>query len=87
MNEMTANEARSVFSIFDDWTTRTTLRENARPRDVTSAGTILRRLDLTLRAPDALNIAIAQRIGAELATFDVRMAECARALGVALAPL
>jgi predicted nucleic acid-binding protein len=43
---------------------------------------MLRRLDLNLRTPDAIHIAIAQRLGAELATFDVRMAESAEALGV-----
>jgi predicted nucleic acid-binding protein len=42
----------------------------------------LRRLDLTLRTPDALNIAIAQRAGAAMATFDARMAEAAQALGL-----
>jgi hypothetical protein len=37
-------------------------------------------LDLTLRTPDALSIAIAQRASAVPATFDVAMADCARAL-------
>jgi len=34
------------------------------------------------RAPDALNIAIAQRCGAALFTFDNRMAMAAKALGL-----
>jgi len=38
-------------------------------------------LDLTLRAPDAINIAIAQRIEADLLTFDDQLAASARALG------
>jgi hypothetical protein len=48
-------------------------------------GAALRRLDLTLRTPDALNIAIAQRVGATLATFDAKMADAARALGTEVA--
>ena len=44
----------------------------------------LRRLDLTLRTPDALHIAIAQRLAAELMTFDQKMAASARALGTAV---
>ena len=38
-------------------------------------------LDLPLRTPDALNIAIAQRVGADLLTFDHKMAASARSLG------
>ncbi len=46
---------------------------------------ILRRLDLTIRTADALNIAIAMRADAALATFDDKMAENARALGASVA--
>jgi predicted nucleic acid-binding protein len=44
--------------------------------------TLVRRVDLGLRAPDAINIAIAQRCGAHLLTFDAKMARSARTLGV-----
>jgi uncharacterized protein len=40
---------------------------------------------LPLRAPDAIHIAMAQRVGAALVTFDRRMAAAARALGIAAA--
>jgi predicted nucleic acid-binding protein len=53
--------------------------------DIAFAESLIRRLDLMLRTPDALNIAIAIRVGATLATFDVRMAEAARKLGAAVA--
>jgi uncharacterized protein len=45
------------------------------------ATTFLRRLDLPLKTPDAIHIAIAQRLGATLVTFDRQMAASARALG------
>ena len=38
--------------------------------------------DGMLRAPDALHLAIAQRIGAQLATFDANLARAAEAVGV-----
>jgi predicted nucleic acid-binding protein len=47
----------------------------------------LRRLNLTLRTDDALHIAIAQRVGAELLTFDRPMANAARALGTSVVDL
>jgi uncharacterized protein len=50
-------------------------------RALKAADAFLRRLDLPLRTPDALNVAIARRIRAELATFDTGMAKSARALG------
>ena len=51
------------------------------------ADAYLRRLDLTLRTPDALNIALTQRAGALLATLDEKMALVARKLRVKVLPL
>jgi predicted nucleic acid-binding protein len=53
--------------------------------DIPRADSFLRRLDLPLLAPDAIHIAIAQRLGATLVTFDQRMASAARTLGIAVA--
>jgi predicted nucleic acid-binding protein len=39
---------------------------------------------ITLRTPDAINIAIAQRIGATLVTFDEKMAAVAALLGLSV---
>lgn len=47
----------------------------------TAAG-YLRRLDLPLRTADAINIAMTQRLGADLATFDTAMAQSALILRV-----
>jgi uncharacterized protein len=56
-----------------------------RGADLRQAERFLRRLDLPLRAPDAIHIAITQRLDLELATFDERMADCAKRLGVKVA--
>lgn len=83
--ELTANAARDAFDAFDAWADVRGARLETTTADVVAAERLLRRLELNLRTPDALNIAIAQRHGAALATFDTRMAAAARALGVEVA--
>jgi predicted nucleic acid-binding protein len=85
MAELTAIEAQAVFTNFDTWTARATQRIETVAADVKAAAVFLRRLDLTLRTPDALNIAIAERAAAILVTFDEKMATCARAFGMTVA--
>ncbi len=53
--------------------------------DLRTAILWVRRLDLRLRAPDALHLAICRRVGATLLTFDKRQASAAATLGIALA--
>ena len=84
--EISAAQAREAFVAFDAWAQFRGSRLETATSDVALAERILRRLELSLRTPDALNIAIAQRHGAALATFDIRMADAATALGVLLAP-
>ena len=82
---ITQREARIAFATFDSWAARVAQRVEIAAADVKAAEAFLRRLDLTLRAPDAINIAIAQRIGAGLFTFDRAMIKCARTLGMHIA--
>lgn len=83
--DITKNDAHVVFSNFDAWTELTTQRALINAADIIAAEVLLRRLDLVLRTPDALNIAIAQRMGATLVTFDKKMTTVARAIGVMVA--
>jgi predicted nucleic acid-binding protein len=83
--DLTPNEGRLAFSNFDTWVDRSVDRREITNSDIAAADRILRRLDVNLRTPDALHIAIAQRIGVTLVTFDLGMAEGARALGMAVA--
>jgi predicted nucleic acid-binding protein len=46
---------------------------------------MLRRLNLRLRAPDAVHLAMAERLGAKIATFDKQMANAANRLGISVA--
>ena len=83
--EVTKQTARSVFAELDGWIIRNTERVETTTADVKAATRAVRRLDLTLRTADALNISVAQRIDATLMTFDDKMAVAARALGVIVA--
>jgi predicted nucleic acid-binding protein len=85
MDLVPADEARAIFNRFDAWLARSTQAAYVTGIDVQTAATIIRRLDLNIRAPDAINLAIALRLAASVATFDRRMAHNARALGITVA--
>lgn len=87
IREFSKDHARAVFSNFDAWTARLGSRVQTLAADLIATEGLLRRLDLTLRASDALNIAIVQRLGLVLATFDEKMAVAARTLGLSIAEL
>lgn len=54
------------------------------PEDMGQAAELVRRFEFGLRMPDALHLALAQRLGSPLATLDKRQTEAARALGIAV---
>ena len=83
--DLDADEARLAFANFDSWSARSAQRIEIATADVALAASFLRRLDLALLTPDAIHIAVAQRLGATLVTFDRQMAANARALGIAVA--
>lgn len=80
--ELTIYQARLAFEVFDRWTAQQTSRLTWSTLDVAQAETLLRRLDLPLKAPDAIHIAAAHRLGAVIATFDDQLARSAKVLGV-----
>jgi predicted nucleic acid-binding protein len=82
--DLRAEEARTAFLNFDTWCARHSRLLHMEGIDISSATGLIRRLDISVRTPDALHIAIVQRIGCELLTFDRVMASAARAVGVAV---
>lgn len=86
VNELTQDDARAAFAALDEWVASHGPRLPLASADVVIAEVYLRRLELGLRATDALHLAVAQRHQAALATFDGRMADAARALGLEIAP-
>ena len=87
MGSMPEDDARARFADFDMWVERVAGRVGVEPTDMRRADLFLRRLDLTLLAPDAIHIAIAQRLNTTLATFDRKMAVSATLLGVKVAEI
>ena len=85
MGEITADEARTAFASFDAWMIRGPERVRLDPTDVAAADALMRRLELSLRTPDALHVAAVLRHGATLATFDARLASDARIVGIPVA--
>jgi predicted nucleic acid-binding protein len=66
----------------DVWRAAFTTDLDLQPSDVRLAGLFVRRLELGLRAPDALHAAVCRRTGHTLVTRDRRLAGAAEALGV-----
>ena len=77
-------EAQTALDAFDLWR-RAAAGCRLESADIAAAEIYLRRLDLPLRALDALHLALVERLGFELATFDLKMAASARALEIAVA--
>ena len=84
MGEISAEQALAIFADCDAWVTRTTQVIPLEAHDVAAATALVRRLELGLRAPDALHLAICERLGATLFTFDAKMMAAAQALGIVI---
>ena len=63
------------------------MRVDIEAQDIRYAETLLRRFEFKMHAPDALHIALTRRASLPLATFDQKMATCAKALGLTLVNL
>jgi hypothetical protein len=81
--DFTIEQARTALASFDGWVAGAAHLIEVLPVDMALAAGFLRRLPL--RTPDAIHIAMTQRIGASLVTFDRRLAAAAQALGVPVA--
>ncbi|MFI4935745.1 MAG: type II toxin-antitoxin system VapC family toxin [Caulobacterales bacterium] len=78
---LTVGQATSRLSDFDAWREADTAAVEIEDADVRLASLIVRRFELKLRAPDALHLAMAQRLGATLLTLDKRLTAAAAACG------
>ena len=85
MERLVREHDAALFADLDAWISQIGETVGTTTFDVADATSTLRRLDLNLRTPDAVHIAIASRLGATLATFDDRMANAACTLGLQVA--
>lgn len=84
---LTEPDARVCFADFDLWSARGAVGTMVDPADIRAADGLVRRMDTSLRAPDAIHLAIARRLGANLATFDRQLAVAAAMVGVTVAEI
>jgi predicted nucleic acid-binding protein len=82
--QFTLEAANQALTAFDAWCANGANRVEVEPADARLAAIFVRRFDLLLRAPDALHIAVTQRLGATLLTLDQRLAAAATNLQVAV---
>jgi predicted nucleic acid-binding protein len=82
MGEITQDFARRVFAGLDEWVARETNRLETTTSDLKLAAIFVRRLELGLRASDALHIALAHHHNRTLASFDDQMIGSAKKLGI-----
>jgi uncharacterized protein len=61
-HDVTREDGQLAFSNFDTWVPRSAYREEITTADIDAANRILRRLDVNLRTPDAIHIAISRRL-------------------------
>lgn len=83
---LSADQAAAVFADFDLWKARSVETIAVENADFAAATAFVRRLDLGLRAPDALHLAVCDRLRSELLTFDIKMAAAAKAIGIVTGP-
>lgn len=81
--ELSPSGAGLVFAALEGWTDGILTILDIDPADHHAAAALVRRFDLGLRAPDALHLALCQRLALPILTFDARQAAAARALGIA----
>jgi uncharacterized protein len=85
--ELTLGDARMALASFDEWGRAATRRVNITPADIAMEEAFLRRLDLTLRTPDAVHIAAARRYQAAFASFDQKANDASVVLGIEVAAI
>ncbi|MCA3563405.1 MAG: type II toxin-antitoxin system VapC family toxin [Methylocystis sp.] len=80
--EIDGNEAEKILFLLNDWIDRNAQRVMIESTDIGQATRFVRKFELGLRMPDALHLALAQRLGLPLATQDRRQAAAAHSLGL-----
>jgi uncharacterized protein len=81
---LAADEAAACLADFDTWRAATSSTVDLHAADARLSLAYVRRFELMLRAPDALHLAITNRLQATLLTLDKRMEQAARQLGIAV---
>jgi uncharacterized protein len=84
MGEMSHADAGAVFGGFDAWCSANAELVTTEPGDIRLAAAHVRRLDVNLRMPDAMYLAVAIRLRAPLCSFDATQIAAAKNFGIAV---
>lgn len=82
MGRKSRAQADALLEALDDWIATSAVMVEIHEADIADATLLVRSFDLKLRLPDAIHVAMAQRMEARLVTLDHRMLDAARVLGV-----
>lgn len=82
MRMQSLDGAERLLAALDLWVDVAADRTEIEAGDFSRATELVRTFDLKLRAPDALHLAITERLDARLITLDRTLAAAARAVGV-----
>lgn len=85
MGQLTVADARAALEDLDTWRFVATQPVDVARGDMRLAHSLVRRFETKLRAADALHVAIAKRLGAQLVSRDDGMRVAAEMVGVAAA--
>ncbi len=84
MGALTLEAALDALTDFDVFRSGVIEFADLTAADVRTAHAYVRRFELKLRTPDALHVAVAERLGLTLVTLDRRLADAAATLGIAV---
>jgi uncharacterized protein len=85
--ELTPSQGSHLLNVFDGRAAANAESLEVEPADLRVASTFVRRFELGSKTPDSLHVAVCQRLGSPLLTFDGRQAGAAERLGVRRAPV
>jgi predicted nucleic acid-binding protein len=83
---ITLREAETARDNLTQWCNDFTIKLALDSSDLEAAAKLVGAFLVNLRAPDALHLAMAQRLNVMLATFDTKLAAAGRSVSVAIAP-
>lgn len=75
-------QGEALLQEFDDWRADVAEPVSTVTDDIETALVYVRRFDLMIRTPDAINLAICERLGARMITLDRQMFRAADRLGL-----